>query len=551
MSKPLPAGAGNPVVRIAASTGGLEPASTGGPEPESTGGLEPASTAGLESLGSRDDLVRLLLDSSAEAIYGVDLNGACIFSNAACARMLGYPSPASLVGRNMHATVHHTRPDGTPYPPERSRIHEAMRNRGQASVSDEVLWRADGTSFPADYWSYPIVRGGEVIGAVVRFLDSTERRRAEAAIEEGVHRRDHFLAMLSHELRNPLAAILSATKLLDFEGWGGERREEAGRVVKRQVKHMTRLLDDLLDVSRIAHGRIVLRPEILDLRDTTGAAIESMALFMTERGTPLEVEMPDTPVSVYGDATRLQQIQTILLSNATRYSEPGAEVRIRMTAEGSHAVIEVIDQGRGIEPSLLPKVFDLFVQGPQTIARSDGGLGIGLTLLRSLVELHDGGVEACSAGQGKGSTFVVRLPLAPQHAVRAGGASRTELRSAHTIVLVEDSPDARRMMQLLLEAQGREVYIAENGLNGVELIERIIPDLAIVDLGLPVMSGYDVARRLRANPDTRDVRLIAWSGYGRDTDVRAALDAGFDDHLTKPLDPDRLDEILVGPAERM
>ena len=383
-----------------------------------------------------------------------------------------------------------------------------------------------------------------MIGAVVTFLDITERRQAEEVIQEGVRRREHFLAMLSHELRNPLAAILGATRLLDMEGWGSSKCQEAGHVVERQAKHMTRLLDDLLDVSRITHGRIVLRPEVVDLRDTARAAIEALAPLMAEQETPLVVQMPDEPLPIYGDPARLQQIQANLLSNASRYSDAGAEVRFTLTQEGGDAVIRVVDHGRGMEPALIPRIFDLFVQGQQSIARTDGGLGIGLTLLRSLVELHDGRVEAFSGGAGTGSTFEVRLPLA---SARAAGveAAKVEARPARRLVLVEDQPDARRMMQLLLEADGREVYTAENGLSGAELIEQIHPDLAIVDLGLPVMSGFDVARRLRANPQTRDIRLIAWSGYGQDADIQAALDAGFDDHITKPPDLDRLEQILT------
>jgi two-component system CheB/CheR fusion protein len=498
-----------------------------------------------DEIAAREERIRLLLDSTAEAIYGVDLNGECTFCNPACARLLGYDSPAALIGKNMHAVAHHTRADGTPYPPEQSAIHEAMRNRAQAHDDTQVLWRADGTSFPAEYWSHPILRNDEVIGAVVTFLDITERRRAVEEIQEGVRRREHFLAMLSHELRNPLAAILSATRVLDLEGWGSAVCHEAGKVVERQARHMTRLLDDLLDVSRITHGRILLRPEVVDLRDTARTAIEALAPLMSERRTPLVLDIPDEPIHVYGDPARLHQIQANLLSNASRYSDPGGMVRFSLRRDGDDAVIRVSDDGRGIEPSLLPRIFDMFVQGPQTIARSDGGLGIGLTLLRSLVNLHDGKVDAFSEGPGRGSTFEVRLPVASRQ-IAAARATEDQARPARTIVLVEDQVDARRMLQLLLEADGREVFTADNGLAGAELIERVRPDVAIVDLGLPVMSGFDVAKRLRANPETRDLRLIAWSGYGQDADVQAALDAGFDDHLTKPPDPDRLQHVLAG-----
>jgi two-component system CheB/CheR fusion protein len=267
---------------------------------------------------------------------------------------------------------------------------------------------------------------------------------------------------------------------------------------------------------------------------------------MAERDTDLTVDICAEPVMVDGDPARLQQIQANLLSNASKYSPRGGHVRFELKREGDRAVIRVTDDGRGIERELLPRIFDLFVQGDQSIARSEGGLGIGLTLLRSLVELHHGTVDAHSDGSGRGSAFTVTLPLASA----AGAAPAVEAAAPkpviRSIVLVEDQADARRMMQLLLEAEGRRVHTAANGVEGATLIERLRPDLAIVDLGLPVMSGFEVAKRIRRNRELDTTRLVALSGYGQDTDVQAALDAGFDHHLTKPPDPDRLERILTG-----
>jgi two-component system CheB/CheR fusion protein len=498
-----------------------------------------------EEVAEREERIRLLLDSTAEAIYGIDLSGACIFCNSACARMLGYESPSALIGRQMHQLIHHTKADGAPYAPEQSPIFQAMRNREGTHVDDEVLWRADGTSFPAEYWSHPILRTNEVIGAVVTFLDITERRLTEQEIQEGVRRREQFLAMLSHELRNPLAAILSATHVLETAGWADEACRDAGQVVARQANHMARLLDDLLDVARITRGRIALRTELLDLRDTARSALEALGPFMAERQTSLTVDITGEPVPVIGDAARLQQIQANLLSNASKYSPRGATVRFELRRDGEEAVIRVADAGRGIEPHMLPRIFDLFVQGDQSLARSEGGLGIGLTLLRSLVDLHNGRVDAHSDGAGRGSVFTVRLPLAPEAVAGARQAADAHAQPVQTVVLVEDQADARRMMQFLLEAQGVRVYTAENGSEGAALIERVQPDLALVDLGLPVMSGFDLARRIRAAAGNPRVRLVALSGYGQDSDVQAALDAGFDEHLTKPPDPARLEQLLA------
>jgi two-component system CheB/CheR fusion protein len=496
-------------------------------------------------VAEREERIRLLLDSTAEAIYGVDLSGVCTFCNAACARLLGYDSPAALIGRQMHPLVQHSRPDGKAYPPEQSPIYDAMRHRHAAHTDNEVLWRADGTAFPVEYWSHPICRNDEIIGAVVTFLDITERRKAEEEIQEGVRRREQFLAMLSHELRNPLSAILSATRLIAGEsGWGNQASHEAGQVVERQANHMARLLDDLLDVSRITHGRIVLRPELVDLRETAQSAIEAVAPLMAANDTRLTLDISSEPLPINGDRARLQQIQVNLLSNASKYTPRGGHVHFELRGNGDRAVILVRDEGRGIEPELLPRIFDLFVQGEQSIARREGGLGIGLTLLRTLTELHNGEVKVHSDGRGRGSEFTVLLPLASE--MTGAAATLAHAKAARTVVLVEDQDDARRMLQLILETHGVTVETAKDGMEGVELIERIKPDLALVDLGLPVMSGFDLARRIRGNPANNGTRLIALSGYGQDSDIRAAIAAGFEQHLTKPPDPARLERMLRG-----
>jgi two-component system CheB/CheR fusion protein len=497
-----------------------------------------------EEIAQREERIRLLLDSTAEAIYGIDLTGACIFCNSACARLLGYESPSALVGRQMHQLVHHTKADGTPYAPEQSPIFDAMRHRRGAHVEDEVIWRANGTSFPAEYWSHPILHDDQVIGAVVTFLDVTERRQADRELQDAVRRREQFLAMLSHELRNPLAAILSATRVLQSTLWSDDACNEAGQVVARQANHMARLLDDLLDVARITRGHIALRKERLDVRDTARSAIEAVGPFLAEHGTQLIVDIPEQELPVLGDAARLQQIQANLLSNASKYSSPGGSVRLTLAREGADAVIRVADNGRGIEADVLPKIFDLFVQGTQSLARSDGGLGIGLTLLRSLVELHDGRVTAHSDGRGQGSTFTVWLPLADA-TTAATPPAPTRHGPVHTVVIVEDQADTRRMLQMLLERDGLRVFTAANGREGAELIERERPDLALVDLGLPVMSGYELARRIRRHDGSSGTHLVALSGYGQDSDVQAAIEAGFDEHLTKPPDPERLEHLLT------
>jgi two-component system, chemotaxis family, CheB/CheR fusion protein len=503
-----------------------------------------ALVSARRELTEREERIRLLLDSTAEAIYGIDLSGVCTFCNAACARMVGAESPAVLVGRQVHALIHHSHPDGSSYPAERSPIYDAMRNHVEVHVDSEVVWRFDGTSFPAEYWAHPIYREDEVIGAVVTFIDITERKRAEREIHEGVRRREQFLAMLSHELRNPLSAVLNAAQLLRMNGVNTATQDRAASVIARQGRHMARLLDDLLDVSRITRGRITLHRELVDLRETSKAALESAAPLVQERKTELVVSLPERPLIVDGDPARLQQIQANLVSNAVKYSPTGSTVHYTVAREQDEAVIRVRDHGRGIEPEVLPRIFELFVQGQQSIERPEGGLGIGLTLLRALVDLHGGRVSAASDGPDRGSEFTVWLPLArtSQAAIRDGRVPAT--RSVQRVVVVEDQDDARQMLSMLLESRGLEVSTAADGLDGAALIERMRPDLALVDLGLPRMDGYNVARRVRAG--NADIYLVALTGYGQDTDVRAAMDAGFDEHLTKPADPELLDAVLTG-----
>jgi two-component system CheB/CheR fusion protein len=317
-------------------------------------------------------------------------------------------------------------------------------------------------------------------------------------------------------------------------------RQEAGLVVERQAKHMARLLDDLLDVARITRGRIVLRNERIDLRDTTRSALEALQPLLAEQDAQLELDIDDQPIVVIGDATRLQQVQANLLSNAAKYSPRGARIRLEVKRDGEQAVIRVADNGNGIDRDMLPRIFDLFVQGDRSLDRTQSGLGIGLTLLRSLVNLHNGTVEAHSDGVGTGSTFVVRLPLARAAVARPADGDG----GIRTVVIVEDQADARRMLQVLVESMGVRVFAAENGEEGAALIERVQPDLALVDLGLPVMSGYELARLVRGQRDRCPVRLVALSGYGQDADIRAAIEAGFDEHITKPPAPERLEQLL-------
>jgi two-component system CheB/CheR fusion protein len=493
-------------------------------------------------LEERQKQIQELLDSTAEAIYGLDLGGRCTFVNPACVRLLGYRAQSELIGRDMHDIVHRLPPNGAPSSHE-CHLTSAIRGGAPAHSSDEVFWRADGTWFSAEYWSHPVERDGKIVGTVVAFLDITERRQAEEEVRAAARRRERFLAMLSHELRNPLAAVLNAVRVVSAGG-ASDVQAKARHVIDRQGRHMARLLDDLLDVSRITSGKFELRKEVVRFDDAVMAAIEAVEPILRDHGITLSTSISGVPLPVDGDGARLQQVVANLLTNAARYSPAGARVELKLQREGSTAALSVRDWGTGIEPSLLPRIFDLFVQSDEASRQPRGGLGIGLALVRRIVELHDGTVEAKSAGRDLGSEFIVRIPCGvtrqPQDSQPPVGTVE-----ACRIVLVEDQEDSREMMRALLELKGHSVVEAVDGLEGIEAIRRERPDVAVVDIGLPMVSGYDVARSVRQSSGGDRVFMIALTGYGSQSDVRAAEDAGFDAHLTKPAEPDRLFRLLA------
>jgi two-component system, chemotaxis family, CheB/CheR fusion protein len=494
-------------------------------------------------LEEREARIRLLLQSTAEAIVGLGPDGKCAFCNPSAVRMLGYSSADAIIGKHIHTVVHRGPESG--HSEEECPICSVLRT-GKGAHSDEaVLWRADGSRFQSEYWSYPIQRDSQIVGVVVTFLDVTDRKRAEEEIRTAARRREEFLAMLSHELRNPLAAVVNASRVMQSPNIKTDAIDKAREIVERQSRHMARLLDDLLDVSRITRGGIELRKEDIDLRDVVRMAIEALTPLIEERRAQIVIDMPDELLAIRGDAARIQQVIVNLLSNAARYSPPGKTIRLWAGSEGELIVLKCKDEGRGISKSMLSEIFELFVQNEQGLERSSGGLGIGLTLVRQIVELHGGTVEAHSDGPGTGSEFIVKLPR-QRHAVVKGRAGIAEMGVSRRILVVEDQDDAREMLRVLLESKGHIILDEPDGRSALETIEREHPDVALIDIGLPVMSGYQVARKVRENAVLDDILLIALTGYGRDADIQAAKEAGFDAHLTKPADPQLIDDILAG-----
>jgi signal transduction histidine kinase/ActR/RegA family two-component response regulator len=376
-----------------------------------------------------------------------------------------------------------------------------------------------------------------------------KERTARQEAEANSRTKDEFLAMLGHELRNPLAAIGSAIAVLNRLGGGDERSMHSREVITRQVAHLRELMDDLLDVGRVMTGKIILSPKVVDLSELARrgwAVLESTGMF-TQHKARLETQ----PVWVNADETRIAQVIDNLITNAVKYTPAGGSVMMAVLCEGEDAVIRVADTGIGISPALLPRIFDLFVQGELTRDRAKGGLGIGLTLVKRLVEMHGGSVDACSEGPGRGSAFTVRLPrLAVPAETVATGPTRTVARGARRVLLVEDSADVRRMLRLRLELDGHEVHEAEDGIKGLAEAFRLQPDVAVIDIGLPGLDGWELARRLRATEAGRRMILVAISGYGQLEDQQLSRAAGFDVHLVKPVDLDTLTEAIYGVSLR-
>jgi PAS domain S-box-containing protein len=411
-----------------------------------------------------------------------------------------------------------------------------------------VLVGRDGTEIPIDDSGAPIHDGrGRLAGVVLVFRDITERRAVERALRDNDRRKDEFLAMLAHELRNPLAPIRNAAHTLGLLGSPDDRVQWVSGVIERQVELMTRLVDDLLDVSRITSGKITLQREPVALAAVIAQAVERARPPAESRKETLGVEVAPDVGWVDGDQARLVQVVGNLLDNAIKYTEEGGHIRLSARAQADEVVIAVRDTGVGIAADLVPYVFDLFTQADRSLERRQGGLGIGLTLVRRLVEMHGGRVEAASEGPGRGSEFTIHLPRlafgAPDPAPAPG--PERPAGPGRRVLVVDDQLDSSESLAVLLRLRGHEVRTASDGSSALEEFARYRPEVVFLDLGLPGMSGYEVARRLRAMPEARDVRLVALTGYGTEADRERTRAAGFDVHLAKPVDPQAVETLLV------
>jgi signal transduction histidine kinase len=417
---------------------------------------------------------------------------------------------------------------------------------------DLQLRRPDGSLVTLRTSASPIRgRDGRIVAAVVTVDDVTEIRRRERLLDGEARRKDELLAMLAHELRNPLAPILTAVEIMGREGDasidGSPAFERQRAMIERQARHLARLVDGLVEVSRVTHGRIELQRERVRLDQLVERAVDAVRTIISERGHDLIVDLPPCEVDV--DPVRIAQAVSNLVHNAAKYTAPGGEITIGAGSEGDLAWIEIRDSGIGISAQVLPHVFEPFVQAERTLARSEGGLGIGLTLVRRVVELHGGRVFARSEGPGRGSAFRIELPHTVAFAsmavpIGAGPCART--RPARRVLVVDDNVDAAEILSIALESSGHDVAVAHDGPSALEVAESFRPEVVLLDIGLPGIDGYEVARRLRADEMSSAVRLVALTGYGQPADRARAMQAGFDEHLVKPADLDQVEAAIGG-----
>jgi PAS domain S-box-containing protein len=494
-----------------------------------------------------EERFRLVVENVRDyAIVLLAPDGTVVSWNAGAERILGYRADEILGQPDTRFFTPEDARDGRP--------QRELRQAAEAGRTDNECWlvRKDGSRF----WASGVttaLRDGEVRGFVKILRDLTERKaledelrqRAEALAEANRHK-DEFLAMLAHELRNPLAPVLTGVHVARQAAADSQAREAALEMVERQARHLARLVDDLLDVSRLTRGRVQLRPERLDLARLVRTTAEDRRAMLRQADLALAVATPETPVWVQGDPTRLAQVLQNLLDNAAKFTDRGGRVDVGVAVdEAGQAVVTVRDTGIGIDPAMLQRIWTAFAQADRSLDRARGGLGLGLAVVRGLVELHGGQVQAASEGPGRGAEFTVRLPVVPEPpALTATASARGRAGQRLRVLVVEDNRDAADSLKLLLDLLGHETQVAATGPEGVRVAQEWSPDVVLCDIGLPGLDGYGVARQLRLHPATARVRLVALTGYGGDEDRRRSRQAGFDHHLTKPATPDDLVRLL-------
>jgi PAS domain S-box-containing protein len=489
-----------------------------------------------------------IVESADDAIVGKDLNGVITDWNGGAERIFGYTAEEA-VGRHVSMLIPPDRPDEEP---------QILRSIGRGeyiSHYETVRRRKDGEFIDVSLSVSPILDAqGRIIGASKIARDIADQKRLEEALRDSDRRKDEFLAMLSHELRNPLATIRNSVQLLRMDPGDAMQRKVLGPL-ERQVATLTRLVDDLMDVSRVTMGRVQLQRSDVPVNRVLRDAADTVRREMRDRRHSFKLHLPDRNLMVNADAVRLEQVVVNLLTNAAKYTPDGGTIQLAAERDGDDALLRVRDSGIGIEPELLPHVFALFSQGSTTLDRAKGGLGIGLALVKYLVEMHGGSVTARSDGPGTGSEFIVRLPLAsgepaaeceqPLPPGMGADAAEDSLR----VLVVDDNRDSADLQATLLHHNGYKVKTAYDGTDALEIALRFRPDAILLDIGLPEIDGYEVAYRVRQQKALNSVVLIAMTGYGQPEDRQRSEAVGFDYHLVKPAEFSELQAILKSVSE--
>ena len=496
-------------------------------------------------------LLASIVESSDDAIISKSLDSVIQSWNAAAERLFGY-SAQEAVGRHISLVI----------PPERIAEEDHIIARLKAGQRIEHFEtervRSDGRRILVSLTVSPIRdEAGNVVGASKIARDITDRKRVEDTLfklatdlSEADRRKDEFLATLAHELRSPLAPLANMLEILKRAGGDPDVVQRAHEVMERQLGQLIRLVDDLLDLNRITHNRLELRHSDVELSSVIHQAVEACRPFADSAGHDLRVTLPAEPIHVRADPARLAQVVGNLLNNSCKYTRPGGKIWVNAECRGAEAVLTIKDTGIGIPPDKLDSIFDMFTQVGRSTERAHGGLGIGLTLVKRLVQMHGGSVEAHSDGEGHGSEFVVRLPIVVtvSAAVTPRSTASNEALTSRRILVVDDNEDSAASLATLLKMTGNETFTAHDGVDALEAIEARRPDVVLLDIGLPRLNGRDVCRRIRQQPWGRNVVVVALTGWGQEEDQRRSLEAGFDGHLVKPVDYAKLIALLSSLA---
>jgi PAS domain S-box-containing protein len=497
-------------------------------------------------LSDQRELFRTTLASLLEAVVTTDVDGRITYMNASAAALTGWPV-TEAVGKPVGEVVRVV--DDRLHQPVENSAQRALREVRDVPVAQrfQLLARSGEGGVPIDDSAAPIRDPqGRITGAVLVFRDISQRKRSQDALLDADRRKDEFLAVLAHELRNPLAPLRNALQIVRMANHDPATVRQVWGMMERQIDQMVRLIDDLLDVSRITRGKLQLRKEPVEIASVVEAALEMSAPMLERAKHAIEVSMPDGRYVVEGDRARLVQAIDNLITNAAKYTDSGGRILLAVESDEGVLRIRVKDNGIGIPKEMLERVFEMFTQVDRSLERSRGGLGIGLTLVRRIVELHGGTVVACSEGAGRGSEFTITLPLAGSDAgLRPVPPPAARSTASHRILVVDDNQDAASSLMETLQLMGHEVHAAFDGLECLREAERFLPEMVFLDIGMPRLNGFDTAKRLRGEPWGRHCLLVAVTGWGQDEDRRRAREAGFDHHLVKPIDFDALGAIIA------